>query len=144
MIIVISFSMLHGILGGEKTIQMIDQMLTAGELSGKFWRITRLESDRITVTKYQKEITIAYPLQQTLQVGDHVSFIARANKISAGDHQTLWKPVKIRVHGKSRFKFMLSFISVFVVLMMCLRFIGFDRKVVSLTFRSENDLCRMV
>jgi hypothetical protein len=139
MIIIIAISLFHGISGGEKSTEMIDQMLATGNLSGKFWRITEVKPNKITATKYQKKITLIYHLKQPVNKGDHISFIAKSSDIIGPDNELLWDPFKIRIHGKSIFKFYFSFISVLMVLTMCLRLIRLDKKTISLIFRNEQD-----
>ncbi len=137
MIIIMTSSMIHGISGGVKATEILNEMLATGNLTGKFWRIIEVKPGQIIVTKYQKNVTLIYSLPQRVKKGDNVSFIAKSNNLTGPNSDILWDPIKIWIHGRSSFKFGLSFISLLMVLVMCLRFIQFDKKTISLTFKKE-------
>jgi hypothetical protein len=129
--------MLHGIFGGVRADKTFDDMITSGNLTGKFWRVIDIQNDRITVAKYKKKITLLRLQPGPLEKGDRVSFVARNESLTGLNSDTVWRPVKIRIHGKSSFKFGISFISASIVIIMCLRYIRFDRKSYSLLFTRE-------
>jgi hypothetical protein len=139
MIIIITSCMLHGIYAGVKTTEMIDQMLKTGNLTGKFWQIIEVQPDQITVTKYKKKVILICSLPDPIKKGDRVSFNAVSKTHPDSNSDPLWHPVKIKIHGKSTFKFGLSFISVIMVMVMCFRFIRFDNKTAGLLFREEKN-----
>jgi hypothetical protein len=136
LIIIVAFSVFHGISGGAESTKILDQMLATGKLTGKFWRIIEVKPGRITVTKYRKIVTLIYKSTQQVRKGDNISFIAKSNGHTDPNGDLLWNPAKMRIHGKSSFKFYLSFISVLIVLIICLRSIQFDKRTISLTFRN--------
>jgi hypothetical protein len=136
--IITASCMLHGTFGGVRTDQSFDDMIASGNLTGKFWRVIDIHSDRITVAKYKKKITLLWLQPGPLEKGDRVSFVARNESLTGLNSDTVWHPVKIRIHGKSSFKFGISFISALIVIIMCLRYIRFDRKSYSLLFTMEH------
>lgn len=75
--IIISLCTYHGILGRVKAIDLIDQMIGNGNLTGKFWRVIKVKDDLITITKYQRTITIENRSLKNIQIGDKISFVAR-------------------------------------------------------------------
>lgn len=135
--IIIASCMLHGIFGGVRADKTFDGMITSGNLTGKFWRVIDIQNDRITVAKYKKVITLLRLQPGYVEKGDRVSFVAKPENLTGLNSDPVWRPVKIRIHGKSTFKFGISFFSALIVIIMCLRYIRFDRKSFSLLFSKE-------
>ena len=124
--IIISLCAYHGILGRVKTIDLIDQMIVNGNLTGKFWRVIKAQDDQITITKYQRTITLSVHPQKRIRAGDKVSFVAKLG--NAQDHLgASWYAIILRIHGTSSFKFILSFVSVMIVIVMFLRHFRFHK-----------------
>ena len=131
--IVVTSCVFHGVLGKIKTESLIDEMVKNGYLIGKFWTITGVRIDKISVGKYHREILLACDLPKCARIGHKLSFIARARESDSQSEEILWHPVKIRFHGTSSFRFGISLFSVLLVLFMGIRYFGFDRKSFSLT-----------
>lgn len=134
-IIVAALCASHGILAGKRNIRLIDQMVANGHLVGKFWRIIHIERDRITVTKYQRIITLAWPSPKNMGIGNRLSFIATPEGRTHGDEK-LWCPDRIHFHGSSVLKYYLSIIAVVVVAIMGTRQFKFSLSSFSLTPRN--------
>lgn len=134
--VIISLCTYHGISGRVKAIDLIDQMIEDGNLTGKFWGVIKVQHDQITITKYQRTITIENRPFKNIQIGDKISFVAKVR--SANSHiDPFWYPIKIRLHGTSSFKYGLSILSVLLVLSLCLRHFGFDRKSFCIAFKER-------
>lgn len=139
---VIILCTLHGIKAKERTIRLIDQMIENGNLTGKFWRVIQSQNGQITITKYQRIITLACALPRDARIGDKISFIADLENAN-GQSAPLWHPTKIHFHGTSSFKYGISVLSMLLVFMMALKYFRFDRKSFSLTFRKRAGRCLM-
>lgn len=98
-------------------MRVMDQMMQDGNLVGKFWRITGIHRDQITVTKYQRFITLVCSWPAGLKIGDRVSFIA-TTKPKRNGSVPLWQASEIHFHGDSRLKFYLSVLAVLIVLLL--------------------------
>jgi hypothetical protein len=124
---------LHGLSAKTKAIQLIDQMIANGDLTGKFWRVIEVQGDQITITKYQRTITLAIRLPRVIRIGDKISFVSKLAS-TKGRPERSWLPLRIRLHGTSSFKFILSMFSVLIVITMALRYFRFDKESLSITF----------
>jgi hypothetical protein len=133
---IVFLCLFHGLKSGERTIHHIDQMIDNGTLTAKFWEVIQSRNGQITVTKYQHTITLGCPLPADARVGDKVSFTARLEN-AKGHPSTLWHPTAIHFHGTSTFKYVTSLFSVFLVLIMGLKYLSLDRKSFSLTFKER-------
>lgn len=134
--LIAALCLFHGIAGRAKTISVIDQMLANGELMGKFWRVIKIQTGQITISKYQRNIRLVSAFPKDAHIGDKISFIAKIEK-RKGRSAFLWRPTKIRFHGTSSFRYWVSLISVLVVLVMGLKYLRFDRRSFSLTFKGD-------
>ena len=123
---------LHGIKAKQRTILSINRMIGEGQVTGKFWRVVRYQEGQVTVTKYERVIELASSLPEDIRVGDKVSFMASLEKGNPPS-VSLWRPIEIRFHGASGFRYWLSLLAVFVVLIMSFNHFRFDRKSMSLT-----------
>ena len=123
---------LHGIKAKQRTIRRIDRMINEGQMTGKFWRVVRYQEGQMTLTKYERVIELACSLPEDIRVGDKVSFMASLEK-GKPSSVSLWRPIDIRFHGTSGFRYWLSLFAVFVVLIMTVNHFRFDRESMSLT-----------
>ena len=134
--VICSICLSHGISGRKRTIAILDQMLEAGQLTGKYWRVTSIHDDRINITKYQRTIALACSLSKDIQIGDRISFIANKEKTNSPSGR-IWYPVRIYFHVNSAFKHWISFVSVLIVSIMGFRYLGFDRESFGLILKRE-------
>ena len=132
--IVMVLCVFHGLSAKSKAIYLIDQMIAKGNLTGKFWRVIQSQNGQITITKYQRTIALVSAFPKDAHIGDRISFIAKIEK-AKGKSAPPWHPTKIRFHGTSSFKYGISVLSVSLVLIMGLKYLRFDRKSFSLTFK---------
>jgi hypothetical protein len=123
---------LHGIKAKQRTIRRINGMIYEGQVTGKFWRVARYQEGQVTLTKYERVIELACSLPEDIRVGDKVSFIASLQK-GKPSSVSLWRPIEIRFHGTSGFRYWLSLLAVFVVLIMTVNRFRFDGASMSLT-----------
>ena len=138
LVIIITLCIFHRISGQVKTLDLIEQMLRTGNLTGKFWGVIKIQAEQITITKYQRTITLAYYSSKDVQIGDKISFVAKAENANSRPI-SMWRPTKIHFHGTSSFKYGISVLSVLIVLYMSLRYFRFDRKSFSIIFKEGND-----
>jgi len=132
-IFVIGLCVGHGIKAKDRSVHLVDQMIETGNITGKFWNVIRLKNNQITVTRYQRIITLVYPVKTGVRINDQISFIASLED-SNGKSGSLWHPTEVRFHGTSGFKYGVSALSILLVLILGFKHIRFDRRTLSLTF----------
>lgn len=123
---------LHAIKAKERTICTINRMIDEGQVTGKFWRVVRYQEGQVTLGKYQMVIELASSLPEDIRVGDKVSFMASLEKGNPPS-VSLWRPIEIRFHRTSGFRYWLSLLAVSIVLIMGVNHFRFDRESMSLT-----------
>jgi len=134
-VIVAALCYFHGLSGRTMAMQQIDQMIETGNLTGKFWKVINIQDGQVTLTKYHLIITLSYSGKKKIQRNDKISFLAKVR--ASKDGVKVWYPVRLRNHGSSTPKFILSFFSVVIVFVMIFRYFGFDKKTLSFVFKQE-------
>jgi hypothetical protein len=133
--VVAALCLFHGFSAGQRNNQIIDEMFANGNVTGKFWKVTKAEDGQVMVRKYHRTIPLEFSYEEDVQLGDNVSFIAK--RIESKPRPQGWHLLKVRIHGTSLLKYVLSFISVLFVLGMCFRHLRLDMKSLSVRFKEK-------
>ncbi len=120
----------------KRTIRLVDEMIEKGTLAGKFWRVSHTHNSQITVTKFQRHVTLKCPQEVGVQVGDKISFIATLEKLES-EEIPLWHPTTTRYHSSSLCKYLISVPALLLLFISALRHLKFDVKNLSLVYRKR-------
>lgn len=141
-VFIIVICVVHGLTDKNRMEVLINEMIEEGKFIGKFWLIVDYQNGKLIVSKFNHRLTIETYTPIKCKKGDKISFIAQKNNI---DHETvgLWHSVQVHSHGTSEFKFLISALSVIIVLIMSIKYFIFDKHSLSLIFKNKGNICRM-
>ncbi len=135
--VVVVLCYIHGFSAKTNTVQQISQMIASGKLTGKAWRVINIQDSQITLTRFHHTIKLASSVQRKIQIDDKISFIAKARNSKDGIKK--WCPVRMKIHGTSALKYILSFFSVAIISIMLFRYFDLDRDSFSVVLKKEEN-----
>ena len=127
----------HGALSSSRTQRVLDGMMEKRAVTGKFWRVVALDPKSILITKYQRQMRLHWAGEEEVEAGDRISFVARR---AVGAEE--WRPVRVRVHGKAGFKYVLSYVAVAWAALSCLLYVRPNGNEMALNITERRRSCR--